>query len=344
MKRKNLISAVVVGDSKHYLTGKRISTLIVTLPRIVLAEFNTHRVFSRNSGSSRAIPHKRMVQSVKENLFIPLAFQKDHKGMQGTDYFKTGSFSDKFRIGIWWGASKLAILSSTVLHKFNVTKQVANRILEPFMWHTIVVTSTEWEGFFRQRCPQYLSPLYHDSKIYRSFDELRLNTVDPNVKNILTDYSLTERLGLNKGGAEIHISLAAEAIYEALKKHTPEILQLKDWHIPFKKEILEYNHSVNSVNQKDVVKSSLMNTIDLVQISTALCAMVSFTEVGGKSLFEKINPNANLKLHDKLIDQEHMSPTEHCAQVQAKSNPGDYSNLKGKWLQYRKIVEKKLKQ
>ena len=45
------------------------------MPRIILAEFNTHRLFSRNSASSRAIPFKKMVQSVLENPFIPIAWQ-----------------------------------------------------------------------------------------------------------------------------------------------------------------------------------------------------------------------------------------------------------------------------
>jgi thymidylate synthase ThyX len=67
--------------------GDRLTTFKVTFPRIVLAEFNTHRMFSRNSASSRAIPFKKMVKMVEENPFIPIAWQKDHKGMQGTEYF-----------------------------------------------------------------------------------------------------------------------------------------------------------------------------------------------------------------------------------------------------------------
>ena len=53
------IKAVIAADSIN-VKGKRITTFIVTMPRIVLAELNTHRVFSRNSASSRAIPFTKM--------------------------------------------------------------------------------------------------------------------------------------------------------------------------------------------------------------------------------------------------------------------------------------------
>lgn len=328
-KRKNLISAQIVADSIHRGSGKRITTFVLTLPRIVLAEFNTHRAFSRNSGSSRAIPFKRMKESVRKNLFIPLAFQKHHSGMQGTEYYETGSFRDKLLVFLWWFASRLALISSTLFYKFGATKQLANRILEPFMWHTVVFTATEFEGFFRQRCPQY-GPVSAPSRAWEQYlygDNYALEE-----RNNMRDYKMSEQLSFNKGAAEIHISLAAEAIYDARRKSTPKVLSEGEWHIPFQHNIIE------SYDVED-----LPVEMDIVRISTALCAMVSFTEVGGKSLFDKINPEKNILLHNRLIEDEHMSPTEHCAQVTRKLGPGEHSNFKGNWLQYRKVVEKNLK-
>lgn len=340
-KRKNLISAQVVADSVHALSGKRITTFVLTLPRIVLAEFNTHRAFSRNSGSSRAIPFKRMKESVKKNLFIPLAFQKHHSGMQGTEYHETDSFKDKLLVFLWWLASRLALISSTLFYKFGATKQLANRILEPFMWHTVVFTATEFEGFFRQRCPDYnlnktLSKS-EDLEVRRSWKVF----CSPGEENI----KMSKRLSINKGSAEIHISLAAEAIYDALQKSSPELLFEGQWHIPFKRNIYEsdlFDITENRINEVISYFGDVKTEL-LVKVSTALCAMVSFTEVGGKSLFDKINPSKNIKLHDGLIEDEHMSPTEHCSQVSRKLKPGEHSNFKGNWLQYRKIVEKNLK-
>lgn len=341
IKRKNLISAEIVADSVNSGSGKRIITFILTLPRIVLAEFNTHRAFSRNSGSSRAIPFKRMKESVKKNLFIPLAFQKHHSGMQGSEYHETGSFKDKLLVFLWWFASKLAILSATLFYKFGATKQLANRILEPFMWHTVVFTATELEGFFRQRCPQY-GPESAPSRTWEQYlygDDYSLDE-----RNEMRDISMSKQLSFNKGSAEIHISLAAEAIYDALQKSSPELLFEGEWHIPFGKNISEsdlFDIAENRYNEV-ITHFEDVKTELLVKVSTALCAMVSFTEVGGKSLFDKIDPSKNIVLHDRLIKDEHMSPTEHCAQVSRKLKPGEHSNLKGNWLQYRKIVEKNL--
>lgn len=324
IKRKNLTKAEIVAHSEHAGSGRELVTLVLTLPRIVLAELNTHRAFSRNSGSSRAIPFKRMRQSVRKNLFIPLAFQKSHKGMQGTEYYETGSFMDSLLVFLWWFASKLAIFSASLLNLFGATKQLANRILEPFMWHTVVITATEWAGFYRQRCPQY-------SGQYKSWEEGRESCLDPELKNELTDYSLTEKLSSNKGAAEIHISLAAEAIYDAIRNSRPKVLKVGEWHIPFQDDIIGM-YPIHDIPVE----------MDVVKISTALCAMVSFTEVGGKTLFDKIDISKNIKLHDRLIEDEHMSPTEHCAQVKVKLGPGEHSNFKGNWFQYRKKIEKEL--
>jgi hypothetical protein len=81
-----MIKAQILADSKNPY-GDRLTTMLVTFPRIILAEFNTHRMFSRNSASSRAIPFNKMIKAIEDNPFVPLGFQKDHKGMQGTEYF-----------------------------------------------------------------------------------------------------------------------------------------------------------------------------------------------------------------------------------------------------------------
>ena len=90
---KKQISAEIIADSKNQF-GDRITTFILTFPRIVLAEFNTHRMLSRNSASSRAIPFEKMVQMVQDDPFIPIKWMKDHKGMQGTEYFSDIEIDD----------------------------------------------------------------------------------------------------------------------------------------------------------------------------------------------------------------------------------------------------------
>ena len=146
-----MIEAKVIADSISP-QGDRLTTFILTFPRIILAEFNTHRMFSRNSASSRAIPFEKMVKSVQENPFIPIAWQKDHKGMQGNEY-ATSEEEIQRRIDIWLTSRDWAIKTAKYLYQEDVTKQLCNRLLEPFMWHTVIMTSGKegLENFFDLR-------------------------------------------------------------------------------------------------------------------------------------------------------------------------------------------------
>lgn len=108
--------------------------------------------------NSRAIPFEKMVKMVEEDPFIPIAWQKSHKGMQGNEYF-TDSENIKGCVNEWLKARDYAVQQATVLNEDlgygGVTKQLCNRLLEPFMWHTVLVTATEWENFFELRNPVY---------------------------------------------------------------------------------------------------------------------------------------------------------------------------------------------
>lgn len=146
------INATIVADSKNQF-GNRLTTFVLAFPRYILAELNTHRMLSKNSASSRAIPFKKMLNSVHTNPFIPIAWMKDHSGMQGNEYFTGWKVSlIKF---FWILASKFAIVSALILNKLGLTKQLVNRILEPFMWHTVILTGTEFENFFSLRCSEF---------------------------------------------------------------------------------------------------------------------------------------------------------------------------------------------
>ncbi len=140
----------MVGGARHPEEGTRLTTMEVELPRIVLAEFNTHRVFSRNSASSRAIPIEKMLKRVQEDPYIPETWGKNGKGMQAKEVLnEEESKNAEFE---WLQARDLAVVSAKKLLERGVHKQTTNRLLEPFMWHTIIVTATEWSNFFHLRC------------------------------------------------------------------------------------------------------------------------------------------------------------------------------------------------
>src|SRR3954453_6774023 len=73
--------AKVLADSVSP-AGNRLTPLEATFPRFVLAEFNTHRVFSRNSASSRAIPVAKQLRRLLDDPYVPIEFGFNQPGMQ----------------------------------------------------------------------------------------------------------------------------------------------------------------------------------------------------------------------------------------------------------------------
>lgn len=130
--------------------GNRLTTFEVVFPRCVLAEFNTHRYFSRNSASSRAIPVKKMIERVLNNGYVPWHWGKNQKGMQAENQV-TEADANISKI-IWKMATQQAVNSATFLGDVGIHKQITNRLLEPFMLHTVIVTATHYGNFFNQRC------------------------------------------------------------------------------------------------------------------------------------------------------------------------------------------------
>ncbi len=147
-------SARVVADS--IADRVRLTTLEVVMPRIILAEFNTHRVFSRNSASSRAVPTARRIEQVEKNPFVPAVFGANQRGMQAGDAL-TGTLAAE-SMSAWLDARYAAVKQAKKLNELGVHKQLANRLLEPFLWHKVVVTATEWANFFALRDHEAAQP------------------------------------------------------------------------------------------------------------------------------------------------------------------------------------------
>lgn len=150
-----MISAKIILDSINP-NGDRLTTMEVVMPRIILAEFNTHRKFSRNSASSRAVSVKKKIEEVRNNPFIPVKWTQNEKGMQGQPVVD----EEILEIGknTWLDARNYAAIFAAYLDIRGFHKQICNRLLEPFLWHTVLVSSTEWNNFFIQRCSPLAEP------------------------------------------------------------------------------------------------------------------------------------------------------------------------------------------
>lgn len=368
---KTRISAKVVADSISP-RGHRITTLELVLPRSILAELNTHRALSKNSASSRAIPFKKMVEVVEKDPFIPIAWQSKHSGMQGTDYL-TGTSEVQLLINKWLEARNLAVQQATLLHNSNVTKQLCNRLLEPFMWHKVLVTGTGegWENFFQLRCPYYeykIPTCGEDGTLTENLITLKSRSRKDLIKELQIidnpEYlpylealpPLQDNLAwliINKGQAEIHMMALAEAIYDARNESIPEQLAEGEWHIPFGNKI--------DSSQFDASKYVLMADEAFqhwkVKIATARCARVSYTVVGEEG--KEHDYQKDIELHDKLLESKHLSPFEHCARAMSDEECAQYVKtrigsrgsflIEGGWcrnyrgfIQYREIIEKSI--
>lgn len=309
---------------------ERITTMVMRFPRCILPEVNTHRVFSRNSASSRARSFKTTLEPIMEDAYVPL-FTRNQKGMGGgwvngktyltasrywmydRDYAIASTLrlllGDKFiqdKVGVMnWDAN----YTYMIVHNWreliddymehykaddvdeydmpSIHKQNANRLLEPFMWHEALVTSTYWKNFL----------------------DLRISD-----------------------GAQPEIKALAVLVRAVLHEHVPT----PSWvHLPF--------GDPDALPLDDWGKTS-----DALLAAASECARISYKDRSS------MKNNDNSALGRKLLEQKHMSPFEHIA-FDAKSDVmedaselaplreaveahGTQSNLSPSWIQYRRVV------
>jgi hypothetical protein len=308
---------------------------------------------------------------VKEDPFIPIAWQKDHKGMQGNTYI-TGKKEVNYCIDTWFWAKEKALRSAKDLNnkiaypngdfdrsydEVDVTKQLCNRLLEPFMWHTVLVTATEWDNWFELRCPKYY--LKESKEYYKSKkDWVDAYNSNPLGSEIWEGFSLDVNSSIwkdiNSSQAEIHIQALAEAMWDAMNENTPKQLESGQWHLPFgdKMDFSKFDFPDYPGSSKMI---KLWNEAK-VKIAVARAARLSYMTFEGEINYEK-----DIQLHDQLLKSHHMSPFEHAARCMTEeeyftftkgkatnledglqyfpeSANGWCNNFRG-WIQYRYLIE-----
>lgn len=137
-------------------SGVRLTTMQLRYWRAIHAEFMTHRVFSRNASSSRAIPVSKMIEQVRNDPAGPIHWGENRPGMQATGQVPgLTQFEAQKR---WLRAANTAADHAQALLDLNIHKQVANRLLEPFQYINVVVTATEWANWFALRDHEAAQP------------------------------------------------------------------------------------------------------------------------------------------------------------------------------------------
>lgn len=189
------ISATTILRSRHAeAPGKVLSSLLLRYPRFIHAELMTHRVLSRNAASSRAIPVKKIIDDILADTAMPIHWGKNQPGMQAHEEFEgfEGYVEDPWHPKhilkgqilspqqAWCAARDKAIDMARSFEKTGYHKQVINRLLEPFMHITVLVSATEWDNFLELRDHEDAEP--HIQMLARE------------IKKCLDDYSTVQTL------------------------------------------------------------------------------------------------------------------------------------------------------
>jgi hypothetical protein len=138
------ISAMVLADSVS-ANAPRLTSVVARYPLVIHAELMTHRVFSRNAASSRAIPFKRMLQAVIDDPYVPLVWTRNEPGMQGHTELEGRELLDAKNF--YEDALQSAIFHARKVAGTNAHKQIVNRLLGPFAHITTLITSTDWANW-----------------------------------------------------------------------------------------------------------------------------------------------------------------------------------------------------
>ena len=197
-------SARVILDSINEY-GDRLTTVEATMVRFVLAEINTHRSHSRNSASSRAIPIQKQLDRVSITPAYPLVWTSEQKGMQGGPPLEGRDLQDAMDLfEAVHGCTTSLIEHYLAKHPLDkgprLHKSLLNRLLEPFMWHTVILSATDegWNNFFQLRSSYY------------------------------TDLAQPELMAV------------ADMIYDAMRDSSPKFMDHDEWHTPYIREDDEF--------------------------------------------------------------------------------------------------------
>lgn len=207
-----MYSASIICDSRpaHLGNPHRLTTFVVTFPRFILAEFNTHRMLSRNAASSRAVPVAKIIHRIKSAPFVPDGWGANRPGMQASEDI----LEQQKASSLWLEARDKAVHCAEQLALLGVHKQLVNRLLEPFSWVTVVITATDWDNFFHLRAhpdaqPQFQIIAKMMQDLYVATEPLRLEAHEWHLPFI----SKEDRVGSIQDLVKISVGRCARVSY-----------------------------------------------------------------------------------------------------------------------------------
>jgi hypothetical protein len=291
-----------INESDH---SARVDTILVRFPRIILAEVLTHRVFSRNTSSSRAIPTARMIASIVEDPFIPDHWGMNRAGMQAdVEAAPWRAFLGDlvWRSGMWFAVQHARALAALGFHK-----QLANRMIDPYSHVTMLISSTEWKNFLELRDHEAAEPHMHD------------------LARCISDALATAQPQLLKEG-EWHLPFVTPDDF----RRVTNTIEYDDGE--------EYRRGISGISVLDWYGG----TKSLIRLSVARCASTSYDTVDGYEMTQERADAIYAKLVGSR--PMHASPTEHVCRVDLRDDDGAWrrpelhGNFTG-FIQHRKLLE-----
>ena len=274
-------SVKILADSKAPC-GKRLTTMEWTYPRPIHAEIMTHKMLSKNSASSRAIPTEKLIQRVVDDPWIPDYIGANQKGMAPGEELTADK--REAAVAAWLRARDNAVVTAREMLALGVHKGVVNRQLEPYMWITVIISGTEWPNLFGLRLDKMAEPHFqHVARMAR----------------VAMDGSVPRELA----AGEWHLPMIHDEDRRAaftMVTGRPMVEEMSDEEL------------VASWKDLDVVWVRAHVEEILKKVSVGRCARVSYlTHDGRRDLSEDI------ALHDRLVVQKplHASPAEHQGQA-----------------------------
>lgn len=141
-------NAKILADSIT-ASGCRLTTMQVTYPLSVHAEFLRHRVFSHSVASARAIPIKKIMKKLADDPVLPVYWGSNKKGMVAGEEIPAEDINTAKGLILAHNEATLALMEK--LDGLGLHKQIVNRYAAPFAWVTDIVSGTEWADFFNLR-------------------------------------------------------------------------------------------------------------------------------------------------------------------------------------------------
>lgn len=257
---KGNIKATIIKDSIN-ISGDRITTFELEYHRFIHSELMTHRMFSRNAMSSRAVPIDKMIEQVRNNPATPIHWGANRSGMQAYEECTNlvlDFVGEEFSVEEWWKLSaEEAADSAECLAEAGYHKQIVNRILEPYQFMKTIVTATEFDNFFELRCHKDAQPEIQElanlmEELYEASEPQLLESGQwhlPYVSDeLLTSLSVEDALKVSASCcAQVSYRLLDDSVEKALKVYDRLVSSEPIHASPFEHQAKSYPQVFNTV-------------------------------------------------------------------------------------------------